>query len=141
MEGDSIRAKGSKVVVDIWIDGGIRSIAVSRSAIAAQVGRDVAAAMSDDERCAFVRAHLPLVVASARGVLDGKGPEVTDVALGAGALAVSAGGQVGDRRRGNRRNGDRRRIVTPREMLAVGERRRAQRRKSDRRLPAGSGDS
>lgn len=141
MEGDSIRANGSRVVVGIWIEGAMRSIAVSRAAIAARVGREAAQHMSDDERCAFVRSNLPLVVSAARALLEGRGPEVENVLLGPGALVVSDGGRIGDRRRVERRNGDRRHQVTPRPALAKGERRRSDRRKSERRQPAEPGES
>ena len=62
MENDSIRASGANTLVDVWIDGKLRGISVSRGAIEAFLGlsHDKAAAMSDDERCDFVRKHWQL---------------------------------------------------------------------------------
>jgi len=135
MEGDSIRANGTKVVVGIWIDGAMRSISVTKAAIAGRVGREKAAVMSDEERCSFVRTNLPLVVAAAKVLLEGKGA-TENVTLGGGSLVVSEGGRIGDRRHNDRRNGERRRRAAPGVSPTQRERRHIERRKTDRRQPA-----
>jgi len=135
MEGDSIRANGTKVVVGIWIDGAMRSISVTRAAIAGRVGREKAATMSDDERCAFVRTNLPLVVSAATVLLEGKGA-TENITLGGGSLVVSEGGRVGDRRRSDRRKSERRRRAAPGVSPTQREHRHIERRKTDRRQPA-----
>ena len=47
MENDSIRSVGSDTLVDIWIDGKMRSLSVSLEAIGAFLGFDKAAGMSE----------------------------------------------------------------------------------------------
>ena len=74
--------------------------------------------MSDDDRCEFVRTHLPQVVAAAQASLRGNAGATT-VVIGSGQLGADAdrrkSGKAaeslphGERRRGQRRNGDRRR--------------------------------
>ena len=66
MESDSIRASGSDTLVDIWIDGKLRAISISQEAIGAFLGFDRVEGMSDDDRCEFVRTHLPLVISAAK---------------------------------------------------------------------------
>ena len=66
MENDSIRSVGSDTLVDIWIDGKMRSLSVSLEAIGAFLGFDKASSMSERDRCEFVRTHLPVVVAAAK---------------------------------------------------------------------------
>ena len=61
MENDSIRSSGTDTLIDLWIDGKIRSICVTQEAIGAFLGFENATGMSDRDRCEFVRAHLPLV--------------------------------------------------------------------------------
>jgi len=140
MEGDSIRANGTKVVVGIWIDGAMRSISVTKAAIAGRVGREKAAAMSDEERCSFVRSNLPLVVSAAKVLLEGKGA-TENVTLGGGSLVVSEGGRIGDRRHNDRRKGERRRRAAPGASPTQRERRHIERRKTDRRQPADPGEA
>jgi hypothetical protein len=65
MENDSIRASGNNTLVDIWIDGKLRGISIAREAIEAYVGFDRADGMTENDRCEFVRTHLPLVVKTA----------------------------------------------------------------------------
>src|SRR5438270_13912820 len=106
MENDSIRASGSSTLVDIWIDGRLRAICVEKEAIAAVVGFDAAARMSDDERCEFVRTHLPLVVTAVKSQLGKIDGYPDSVALRAGQLG-HAGRSKADRRKAHRRTSDR----------------------------------
>ena len=48
MENDSIRASGNNTLVDIWINGKLRSICITHEAIGAFVGFDTAAEFSED---------------------------------------------------------------------------------------------
>jgi hypothetical protein len=128
MENDSIRASGTDTLVDIWINGKLRAICITREAIDAYVGLDQARSMTEDGRCEFVRTHLPLVVSAVKVGLRDAGPATDSVTIGAGQLGAS-----GDRRTGERRKADRRKITKPKEALPQGERRRGDRRKSDRR--------
>ena len=137
MENDSIRASGSSTLVDIWIDGRLRAICVEKEAIAAVVGFDAAARMSDDERCEFVRTHLPLVVTAVKSQLGKIDGDPDSVALEAGQLG-DAGSSKADRRKADRRTSDRRNADQSRDKLPHGERRRGDRRKTDRRRPRGS---
>jgi hypothetical protein len=128
MENDSIRASGTDTLVDIWINGKLRAICVTREAIDARVGLDQAAHMTDDDRCEFVRTHLPLVVTAVKTRLREAGPTADSVIIGAGQL-----GGEGDRRGLERRKGERRKTVKPKEALPHGERRRGERRRTERR--------
>ena len=71
MENDSVRTSGTSTLVDMWIDGKLRAITVSREAIESflHLTPDRAASMSEDERSEFVRTHLTLVVSSATAKL------------------------------------------------------------------------
>ena len=130
MENDSVRTSGSSTLVDMWIDGKLRAISVSREAIDAflHLTPDRAMVMSDDERREFVRTHLTLVVSAATNQLRNSDPGADEVALQAGDL----GGRVpvrpamgdGERRTGDRRKGDRRKIN-------LGPPRTGERRKND----------
>jgi hypothetical protein len=128
MENDSIRASGNDTLVDIWINGKLRAICVTRDAIEAYVGSDRA---TDADRCEFVRTHLPLVVTSVKSKLRMVDPDSESVTIEAGQL----GRETGDRRRGERRRTDRRKTTKPKEELPHGERRRSERRRSERRRP------
>jgi hypothetical protein len=130
MENDSIRSSGTNTLVDIWIDGKIRSICVSQQAIGAFVGFDRAAGMSDRDRCEFVRMQLPLVVSAAKSRLSELGPTAEALTIDVGQLP-RPDGQSGDRRRADRRKADRRKVERPREP----ERRRSDRRQRERRTP------
>lgn len=132
MENDSIRASGSDTLVDIWINGKLRAICITREAIDAYVGFDQAARLTEEGRCEFVRTHLPLVVAAVKSALLEAGPDAQSVTLDAGQL-----GEGGDRRSGERRKADRRKLAKTREALPQGERRSVDRRRRDRRRPAG----
>jgi hypothetical protein len=130
VENDSIRASGSDTLIDIWVEGKLRAISVTKAAIETFLGLKSTGAMSDDERCEFVRTHLPQVVTAVKARLR-EGP------AGADSVVIEAGqlGGVGDRRRTERRKTDRRKTNKPVSELPHGERRRAERRKNDRRQP------
>ena len=135
MENDSIRASGNDTLVDIWINGKLRAICVSREAIDAFVGLNRAIGMSDEDRCEFVRGHLPLVVTAVKARLAETGPAADRVVIDAGQLGGAQGAPGGDRRKGERRKADRRKQDRPKEDLPQGERRRGDRRKGERRRP------
>lgn len=124
METDSIRTSGENTLVDLWIDGKMRSITISGEAIAAflRLTPEKAAALTDDDRREWVRVHLDLVVEKARDRLRETDPGASAVAIDAGPGRGQAGVQTGDRRSGDRRKGDRRKgnLGPP----ASGERRR-----------------
>jgi hypothetical protein len=124
MENDSIRPSGSNTLVDIWVNGKLRAISVTRQAIDGFVGTNSSTSMSDEERCEFVRTHLPLVVTAVKTQLREANGDPESVTVDVGQL----GGRVADRRKG-----DRRKVKLPKESLAHDDRRRGDRRKSDRR--------
>jgi hypothetical protein len=114
MENDSVRTSGANTLVDMWIDGKLRSISISREAIDGflRLPPDRAAATSDDDRREFVRTHLTLVMAVAAERLRNTEPGADTVRIDAGQLggqtAGQGGGPINDRRQGDRRKGDRR---------------------------------
>ena len=124
METDSIRTSGENTVVDIWIDGKMRSVSVSGDAIAAflRLPPDKAVAVSDEDRREFVRMHLDLVVNKARDRLRGMDPGVSAIVIDAGPGRGQAGAESSGRRGGDRRKGDRRKANFG--PPASGERRR-----------------
>lgn len=130
MENDSIRASGGKTLVDIWIDGKMRSICVSKEAIGAYIGFDRMSGMSGDDRCEFVRTHLPLVVTAAKARLRDTDPDAEAVVVESGQLP-RRDGQSGDRRQKERRKGERRKVALPKGDRP--ERRRSDRRQGPRR--------
>jgi hypothetical protein len=131
MENDSIRSSGSNTLIDLWIDGKLRAICVSREAIGAFVGFAQAAAMSDKDRCEFLRTHLPLVIAAAKAQLSGGDPATESITIHAGHLP-RPDGRVGDRRKGERRTEDRRKSDRGPDPSRP-ERRRSDRRTGERR--------
>jgi len=133
MENDSIRASGTDTLVDIWVNGKLRAISISKDAIAAFVGFE-RADMSDDERCEFVRTHLPQLVAAVKTRLAKLDPGVDSVTIDVGQLG---GSSQQDRRKTERRKTHRRTASRRKEELPQGERRRGDRRKGDRRSPKG----
>jgi len=137
MENDSIRASGSSTLVDIWVNGKLRAISVTSDAIEAFLGVSRAKGMSEDERCEFVRGHLPQLVTAVKARLRDTDPNADCVVIDIGQL----GGRAIDRRKGERRKGERRKTSLPRESLPHGERRRADRRNKDRRRSSKKADS
>jgi hypothetical protein len=133
MENDSIRASGGNTLVDIWIEGKLRAISVTHDAIGAYLGFDRASGMSEDDRCEFVRTHLPLLITSAKAALIEGDPTADAVVIDLGQLP-RADGRAGDRRRVDRRKVERRKTARPKGDPA--DRRRSERRTGERRRPA-----
>jgi hypothetical protein len=123
METDSIRTSGDNTLVEIWIDGKMRSVSISGAAIAAflRLAPAQAAALADEDRREFVRMHLDLVVKTARDRLRDMDPSASAVVIDASPGWGPRGAQDGDRRGGDRRKGDRRQVN--RGPPASGERR------------------
>ena len=141
MENDSVRTSGDLTLVEMWIDGKLREISVSREAIALflQLPPERASAMSEEDCREFVRTHLGLVATSAKDRLAHARPDAESIAIDTGHLGTQDGGRIGDRRRGDRRKGDRRKADQPTGRPGdrrQGERRRGDRRKNDRRAPS-----
>ena len=126
MENDSIRASGSETLVDIWVEGRLRAIAIMREAIEEAGG--VNSASSESARCEFVRTHLSQIVTAAKAKLR-EGNADLDV------IAIDRIGAAKDSRKGERRKGERRKITRDTAKPAQGERRHEERRKKDRRQP------
>jgi hypothetical protein len=137
VENDSIRASGNDTLVDIWIDGKMRSICLSQEAIGAFLGFDRASNMTEDDRCEFVRAHLPVVVNAAKTRLVSD-PGASEILIDAGHLPRSDG-RAGERRNVDRRKTERRKTDRPSAVPSGGDRRRGDRRKSERRQPRKDG--
>jgi hypothetical protein len=138
MENDSIRASGTDTLVDIWINGKLRAICVTKEAIDAVVGSSRATGMSDEDRCEFVRGRLPLVVTAAKTWLSETSPAADRVVIDVGQLGGTAPSSPGgDRRKGDRRKTERRKGDRPKEDLPQGERRRGDRRRNERRRSPG----
>ena len=132
MENDSIRASGSHTLVDIWINGKLRAINVSREAIETFLGFDRTPGMSDEDRCEFVRTHLPLIVTAVKASLREANSAAETVVIEGGQLP-RPDGPAGDRRKTERRKAERRKVDRPKGDLPLGERRRSDRRKASRR--------
>ncbi len=140
MENDSVRTSGDLTLVEMWIDGKLRGISISRHAIEAflQLPPEEASAMSDEDRREFVRTHLGLLTTAAKARISQTRPDADEITIDAGQLGTS-GGRGGDRRRAERRKGDRRKADQPIGKIGdrrQGERRKGDRRKSDRRGPS-----
>jgi hypothetical protein len=133
MENDSIRSVGSDTLVDIWIEGKMRSLCVSHEAIGAFLGFEQAAGMSDRDRCEFVRTNLPLIVSTAKQRLSETDRNSGEVTIDVGHLS-RPDGKSGDRRAIDRRKGERRKAKVPRPGQA--ERRKGDRRAGERRTRA-----
>ena len=114
MENDSVRSSGATTLVDMWIDGKLRAISVSREAIEGflHLTPERAAAMSEAERGEFVRTHLTLVITAATAKLRNTGADADAVAIDEGDLGGRAPRRPdppdGERRSTDRRKGDRR---------------------------------
>jgi len=133
MDNDSIRSVGATTLVDIWIDGKLRSICVTRAAIedSLGLGADQAKALSDDDRCEFVRQHMAAVVKAARDWLRDGNAAASSIIIDSGQLPRSAkAGGAAERRKADRRKTERRKVDRGRPE---GERRQTVRRKVDRR--------
>jgi len=130
MENDSIRASGTDMLVDIWIEGKMRSICISQEALGAYLDFDRVARMSDDERCEVVRTNLATVLTAAKQRLREGDPTAQMIVIDAGHLP-RPDGKATDRRKSDRRKTDRRK--TSRPMGTSPERRRTDRRTGERR--------
>ena len=130
MENDSIRTIGSDTLVDIWIDGKMRSLSVSLEAIGAFLGFEKTPGLSDQERCEFVRTHLPLIVTAAKRRLSETNRNADDVVIDVGQIP-RPDGRSGDRRQIDRRKGERRNMRIAR--AGQPERRKGDRRAGERR--------
>jgi hypothetical protein len=130
VENDSIRASGTDTLIDIWIDGKIRSICITQEAIGAYLDFEQVAGMSDDERCAFVKNNLSLVLSAAKARLREGDPTANSVVIDAGHLA-RPDGKATDRRKSERRKSERRKSSRP--LGSQPDRRRASRRHGERR--------
>jgi len=130
MENDSIRASGTDMLVDIWIEGKMRSICISQEALGAYLEFDRVAQMSDDERCEVVRTNLTTVLTAAKQRLRDGDPTAQTILIDAGHLPRPDGKST-DRRMSDRRKTDRRKISRP--LGTSPERRRTDRRTGERR--------
>lgn len=134
MENDSVRTSGDNTLVDMWIDGKLRSISVSAEAIDAfqRLSRERAAARTDDERREFVRTHLTLIVDAAAAKLRATGADADAVTLDRGDLGARAAppATAGD---GDRRSGERRSSEQGPGEVRTGESRSGERRRGERR--------
>lgn len=132
MENDSIRSSGSNTLVDVWIEGKIRGICISREAIEhfLKLPAEQAAAMSEDERCEFVRKNLALIMTAAQSVLRESNPAADAIVIDKGHLGGRQTVRSADRRKGERRKGERR---APDRPKLAGDRRRGERRTRERR--------
>ena len=136
MENDSIRASGTDTLVDVWVEGKLRAICITREAIETFAGFDGRSGVSEASRCEFVRTHLTHVLSAARTQLRDGDPAANEIIIAAGHL-----GGASDRRKGERRKSDRRKVKLPAGKLPHGERRRADRRSGERRrTPKDSAD-
>jgi hypothetical protein len=130
MENDSIRSSGTSTLVDIWVEGKVRAISVSQAAIGAYLGFDEARALSETDRCEFVRHHLPLLVTATKNRLRDGDVTANTVTIDVGDLP-RADGRTGDRRKASRRKTERRKTNQPRGSQP--ERRKSDRRQRERR--------
>ena len=97
MENDSIRASGGDTLVDVWIEGKLRGISVSRGAIETFLGvtPDQAARMSEEDRCEFVRTHLAIVLTAAKLQLREMNSGAESISIDSGQLGGVGRGRVG----------------------------------------------
>jgi hypothetical protein len=130
VENDSIRASGTDTLIDIWIDGKIRALCITQEAIGAYLDFEHVARMSDDERCAFVKNNLSLVLSAAKARLRETDPTASSVVIDAGHLA-RPDGKATDRRKTERRKVERRKSTRP--LGNQPDRRRTTRRHGERR--------
>ena len=129
MENDSIRASGANTLVDIWINGKLRSICITHEAIGAFVGFDRVAELSDDDRCDLIRTNLSTVISAAKTRLAIVDPSTETIVIEAGHLP-RPDGRGGDRRKVDRRKVDRRQT---KKAIDHPDRRRGERRSGQRR--------
>jgi hypothetical protein len=109
LENDSVRTTGETTLVDMWIAGKLRSVAVTRAAIESFLQVPSDGRLGEDERSEFVRTHLTVVHKAAADCLRSSNAATDTIRIEAGQLGT---GRVtstgGDRRTGDRRKGERR---------------------------------
>jgi hypothetical protein len=115
MENDSVRTTGETTLVDMWINGKLRSVAVTRAAIEGclELLTSESNRLSEDERSEFVRTHLTLVHKAAIERLGHSNASDDMVRIEAGQLQsgrVTSAVVAGERRTGDRRKGERRKM-------------------------------
>ena len=111
MENDSVRTTGETTLVDMWIDGKLRSVAVTRAAIEGflRLPSSDVGSLGEDERSEFVRTHLTLVHKAAVEQLHRSNAETDTIRIEAGQLgSARVTATDSDRRTGDRRKGERR---------------------------------
>ena len=115
MENDSIRSSGENTLVTIWIEGRLRNIAISRSAIEGflKLSPHRGGTLSDDDCREFVRTNLGVVTAAARNQLLATDPDADTIVIDSGHVGRQEGARTGERRAGDRRKGDRRKVNRP----------------------------
>jgi len=130
MESDSVRSSGEMTVVDMWVEGKLRGISVSRAAIESFLRLPSGSArMTDEDRREFVRTHLAQIVGAAKTQLLSMDPDADYIVIDAAPPAAPDSKPAGsDRRRsGDRRKDERRRVNKPvaRERRGGGDRRKS----------------
>jgi len=130
MESDSVRSSGEMTVVDMWVEGKLRGISVSRAAIESFLRLPSGSArMTDEDRREFVRTHLAQIVGAAKTQLLSMDPDADNIVIDAAPPAAPDSKPAGsDRRRsGDRRKDERRRVNKPvaRERRGGGDRRKS----------------
>jgi hypothetical protein len=112
MENDSVRTSGETTLVDVWIDGKMRSISVSRQAIAAflYLPSDRAASLTEEDRREFVRTRLSLIIGAAKDRLRSGDPGAEAVSIDGPPVSEAASARSAGRGSGDRRKGDRRKV-------------------------------
>ena len=116
MESDSVRSSGEFTVVDMWVEGKLRCVSVSREAIEGylRLPPDRAAALTDEDRREFVRMNLGQIVAAAKAQLETIDPTADNIVIGNAQGAAAPSERSGDRRHGgDRRKGERRKVNQP----------------------------
>ena len=129
MESDSLRSSGEFTVVDMWVEGKLRAISVSRAAIESFLRLPPGvSAMTDEDRREFVRTHLAQIVAAAKTQLQAMDPDADSIVIDASEPAAPEEKPAADRRRGgDRRKDERRKVNKPvaRERRSGGDRRKS----------------
>jgi hypothetical protein len=130
MESDSVRSTGEFTDVDMWVEGKLRCVSLTRDAIDGflRLSPERAAALTDEDRREFVRTHLGQIVAAAKFQLQSVDPTADNIVIGSVQSSAPSAEVSGDRRRGgDRRKGDRRKSTRP---VAVERRSGKDRRKT-----------
>jgi hypothetical protein len=134
MENDSIRSVGEFTLVELWIDGRLRNVAIGRDAVAAflQLPPERAGELPDERCQEFVRTRMALVVTAAKAKLERGDGNPSSIVL----MREHVGSKLVERRKGDRRRSERRKPGGPSGL--IGDRRQGDRRRTDRRNAAQS---